>query len=364
MSTANVHRVGLVGLHRGQGLVKALATHSKVEIAALCDLNPKAVEELGSDFQLPDSALFTRYHEFVNAPLDVVVIATPIEYHAQQSVQAMESGKHVLCEQTAAYTVDDCRILVDTVRRTGRKYMMAENYCYFHYIREWRKLIEQGKLGQIFYAEGEYIHEIEDLLIDPATGRRYWRYTRAPIWYCGHTLGPLLTLMDDRIVKATGAQAGRHMHPTETVAFIDMEVGLFQTQKGAVIKILRSQVARRYPDMVFYSLYGTKGFVENGREGGWGGTRGRLFIEDEMEKEKGAVEIDCPTVDPNAPEEAKQGGHGTSEYYMVRDFIDAIESDTTPPIDVVRAVDMTLPGILAHESAMKGGAWLDVPQFA
>ena len=111
------------------------------------------------------------------------------------------------------------------------------------------------------------------------TGEKHWRYTRAPIWYCGHTLGPLLTLMDDRIVKATGAQAGRNKHPGETVAFIDMEVGLFQTQKGAVIKILRSQVAPRYPDMVFYSLYGTKGFVENGREGGWGATKGRLFIE-------------------------------------------------------------------------------------
>jgi predicted dehydrogenase len=230
-------------------------------------------------------------------------------------------------------------------------------------VRQWKKRVEAGKLGQIFYAEGEYIHEITRLLIDPTTGERHWRHTRAPIWYCGHTLGPLLTLMDDRVVRATGAQAGRHKHPNGTVAFIDMEVGLFQTAKGAVIKILRSQVAPRYHDMVFYSLYGTKGFVETGREGGWRGTRGRMYLEDDMPKEGGAVEVDCSTVDPAAPTEALQGGHGTSEYYMLRDFVTSIQRDTPPPIDVYRSVDMTIPGILAHESAMAGGKWIDVPDF-
>jgi len=82
-----------------------------------------------------------------------------------------------------------------------------------------------------------------------------------------------------------------------------------------------------------------------------------------MSKEEGAQVIDCLTVDPNAPAEARQGGHGTSEYYMVRDFIDSLEQGCKPPIDVVRAMDFTIPGIVAHEAAMKGGVWLDVPLF-
>ncbi|MHB0856098.1 MAG: Gfo/Idh/MocA family protein [Anaerolineae bacterium] len=356
-------KAGLVGLRRGQGLVAALASHPDVEIAALCDINQDTLSDLGKHFNLGDDKLFTEYHEFVNAPLDIVVVATPIEHHAQQAIAAMESGKHVLSEQTAAYTLDDCERLINAVHRTGQKYMMAENYCYFHYVREWQKMIQAGKLGKLFYGEGEYIHEIVDLLIDPKTGKPHWRYTRAPIWYCGHTLGPLLTLMDDRVVKATGVHAGRNKYPNETVAFLDMEVGLFQTEKGAVIKILRSQTAPRYHDMVFYSLYGTEGFVETGREGGWWGTKGRLFIESEMDKSKGAIEYDCPVSDPNAPEEAKHGGHGTSEYYMVRDFVASIQNNTKPPIDVIRSVDMTAPGICAHESAMKGGVWVDVPTF-
>ena len=64
-----------------------------------------------------------------------------------------------------------------------------------------------------------------------------------------------------------------------------------------------------------------------------------------------------------APEEAKLGGHGTSEYYMIRDFLEAIEKGTRPPIDVMRSMDFTIPGIIAHESAMSDGNWRDVPQF-
>ena len=360
------YRVGLAGCHRGAGVVRALATHPQVEIAALCDVDPQALADLGRAFQLADNQLYSTYHEFVNAPLDIIVIATPIELHAQQSIQAMESGKHVLCEQTVAYTVDECELVIRAAQRTGKVYMMAENYCYFHYIQEWRKLIGQGKLGKIHYAEGEYIHEIEDLLVDPATGQRHWRYTRAPIWYCAHCLGPLLTLMDDRIVKATGLQSGRNTHSDGTVAFLDMEVGLFQTQKGAVIKILRSQVAKRYgannSHMVWYSLYGTEGFIEAGREGG-GQTTGLYYAAAEMTRQQGAQPYPCPTSDPSAPADAKAGGHGTSEYYMVRDFLAAIETNTQPAIDAVRAAEFTVPGILAHESAMKGGVWLDVPEL-
>ena len=356
-------QTGFVGLRRGGGLLNTLAGHPQVEVAALCDIDEGTLADLGASFSLPDGRLFTQFEEFVNAPLDIVVVATPIEYHAQHSIAAMESGKHVLCEQTAAYTVAECEKLVETVRRTGQVYMMGENYCYFQYIREWKNWIEQGKLGKIFHAEGEYLHEIVPLLKDPQTGERKWRYGRAPIWYCAHCLGPILTLMDDRIVKATGVHSGQNIYPEEGLGYLDMEVGLFQTQKGATVKILRSQVVPRHPDMIFYTLYGEKGFVENGRRGGWGGTTGLFYSEDEATAQEGAREIECPTVDPDAPEEARQGGHGTSEFYMVRDFIDAILHNSKPPIDVARALDFTIPGIIAHESAMQGGQWLDVPLF-
>jgi len=359
--------VGIAGLRRGRGFVSVFAAHPRVQVTALCDINEATLADLGKAFELPDSALHTDYDDFVAADTDIVMIATPIRFHAPQTIAALEAGKDVMCEQTAAYTVEDCARIVDAVRRTGRTYMMAENYCYFHYVRQWKQIVEAGKLGPIFHAEAEYVHEIESLLVNAETGEYYWRHERPPIWYCAHCLGPLLTLMDDRIVAASGSSAGFHKHPEQRdhLGFLDMEIGLFRTQKDALIKIARSQVAPRYPHMVYYSLYGTRGYVENGRDGS--NTDGYLWIEGETpDDESGhpaAEVIHCTTVDPDAPDEARHGGHGTSEYYMIRDFLDALEAGVQPPIDVMRSMDFTVPGIIAHESAMGDGNWRDVPLF-
>lgn len=356
--------VGIVGLRRGRGFVSVFAAHPRVNVTALCDIDQGTLSDLGEAFSLPDSALYTDYDQFLNAQTDIIMVATPIRFHADMTVNALQAGKHVLCEQTAAYTVPDCERIVDAVKQTGRGYMMAENYCYFHYIRQWREIISQGKLGTIFHAEAEYIHEIEHLLVDEQSGSFFWRHERPPIWYCAHCLGPLLTLMDDRIVAASGSSAGFHKRPeySDHLGFLDMEIGLFRTQKGALIKIARSQVAPRYPHLVYYTLYGTKGYVENGRGDG---TEGRIWTEDHSKdaEHRPAEPMHCTTVDPDAPDDAKHGGHGTSEYYMIREFLDALEADARPPIDVIRSMDFTVPGIIAHESAMSDGNWREVPLF-
>ena len=351
-------KVGIVGLSRGKGFINVFSAHPQVKVTALCDIDPAKLKVMGDAFHLPDSCRYANFDEFLKGDMEIVMIASPIACHAEQTIKSLESGRHVMCEQTAAYTLKDCEAVVQAVKRTGQTYMMAENYCYYHYIREWKKLIEQGKLGKIVYAEGEYIHEIIDLLVDEKTGKFYWRHERPPIWYCAHTLGPVLMLMQDRIVQACGLTTGMNKMPKyrDHLGFLDIEVGLFKTEKGSIVKILRSQVASR-PHMVWYSLYGTQGHLENQRDRG----DGLYFVEGEMDKHKGGLALPCTTSDPSLPAEARKGGHGTSEYFMIRDFVSAIQNNTKPWIDVVRSVDFTIPGIIAHESAMRGGAWLDVP---
>lgn len=88
-----------------------------------------------------------------------------------------------------------------------------------------------------------------------------------------------------------------------------------------------------------------------------------MYGDGEMARADGFETIECLLSDPDAPAEALQGGHGSTEYFLVHDFLEAVDRGSRPPIDVVRAMDFTLPGICAHDSAMSNGNWVDVPQF-
>ena len=355
------YAVAFVGLQRGSGLAAAFAENPRTQVAALCDLDAAQLAVLGAALDVPDHRRYQRYEDLLNTPVDAVVLATPIALHAPQAIAALAAGKHVLSEVTAAATLEQCAALAEAVQRSGRVYMMAENCCYFHFVRCWREWFREGRFGSVFHAEAEYIHAIPELIWDKATGQRRWRAQRPPLHYCSHSLGPLLDLMQDRIAAATGAGSGYDILPEHVgPGAMNMQVALFRTHKGATIKLLRSSVARREPPMHFYSLYGTRGFIENGREGGWTGSCGRYHIDGETDV---AVSIPCPISDPQAPPEAQAGGHGTAEYHMVQDFVAALDGAAPPPIGIARALDFTVPGIVAHEAAQRG-VWLDVPTFA
>ncbi|MGC9065307.1 MAG: Gfo/Idh/MocA family protein [Candidatus Ratteibacteria bacterium] len=295
-------KIGIVGLSRGRGFVGVFSSHPDVAVSAICDIDQKKLAEVGDAFGLPDSARFSNFDDFLNNDTDIVMIATPIPFHAEQTIKSLQAGKHVLCEQTVSYTIEECEKVVEEVKKSGKKFMMAENYCYFHYIREWKKIVDAGEIGKILYAEGEYIHNIFHLLVNQETGQFYWRHERPPIWYCAHTLGPLLMLMKDRIVKACGLTTGFNIYPQfkDSPGFLDFEVGFFKTEKGAVVKILRSQVPA-CPHFVWYCLYGTKGHLENKRVKG----EGFIYIADKT-PDDGEI-FTSSIVDPNAPEEAKKG---------------------------------------------------------
>jgi len=352
-------KVGLVGIGRGTAYGNIFTKNPLTEVVALCDTNEEKLEKHGRDYGLADTALFTDYGKFLESGCDIVVLGTPMPYHADEVVEAIEAGCHVLSEVTAASTLEGCERIWNAVHTHDRKYMMAENCCYMHFAQEWKAIADAGKLGDIYYAEADYVHEIRNLVIDAVTGEEKWRVHRAPLHYCSHSLGPILQLMpDDYIVSCTASGNRATILPHEGVGFIDMQVGLFKTKKGATIKVCRSSVATRKTPLCTYSVYGTKGCLESGRTN-YNNT-GLRYIEGE---DDACVPITITTSDPNAPEEAKLGGHGTSEYYLVRDFLNSVINDTKPPIDVVRAMDMSVPGLIAHEAAMEGGVWKEIPLF-
>lgn len=346
-------KVGMVGIGRATSYGSVFAHNEKTEVVALCDMDEEKLAENAKDFELDDKHIFTNYEDFLNTDIDIVVLGTPIPSHADEVCKALALDKHVLCEVTAADTIQDCERIVEAVRKSKGKYMMAENCIYMDFCMEWKHHIDKGRIGTPFYAEADYVHEIRDRVANK------WSANRAPIHYCSHSLGPILHWMDDYVVRATASGNRSTMIEPATIGNIDMQVALFETKKGATIKVLRSSVALRHPALCSYGIYGSKGFMESSRTG-YDGSGHRFF---EGIDPDGGREIVTNTSDIEAPPEAQLGGHGSSEYYLVQDFLRSIEQDTTPAIDVVRAMDMTVPGLIAHEAAMKGGIWMDVPRI-
>ena len=137
---------------------------------------------------------------------------------------------------------------------------------------------------------------------------------------------------------------------------LDMEVGLFRTEQGRVLKVLCGFSLVREPAMHWQVFYGTRGTIEN-RRAPW--EDAKLF---RVGEEKMAA-TPAETSNPDAPPEATAGGHGTCEYYMVDGFVQAVLKGEEPPIDVYRAMEFSAPGLCAHLSAELDGQPVDVPDF-
>jgi len=346
-------RVALVGLTRGEGLLNVFGVRPDCEIAVLCDSRPDLVEFHRETF--PNAAGCTEFEEvFEHAP-DIVVVSTPPAFHAAMSIRALDAGCHVLSEVPAVYSLDECEPLAEAVLRSGKTYMMGENLYFAPVVDTWQRLLDDGIIGDPVYAECEYLHDIGSLTKDN-DGKRTWRADLPPLLYPTHDLGPLLMMLRARCTAAVGWQSKPTLGDDFAAA---VGGGIFETDIGVPIKFL-AVFSTPYPGCMHpWRVFGSKGYLGTQRSPG---DQFTLFTDD-MDEESDFEIVDIPESHPDAPEEAKLGGHGTSEYFMINAFVRAVAEGVPPPIDVYRALDMTVPGLCAYESAKNGMARVEVPNF-
>jgi len=218
-------------------------------------------------------------------------------------------------------------------------------------------MFAEGRIGELMYAEAEYIHDVRSLWTD-AAGRPTWRATLPPIHYCSHSLGPLLMITGERCASVTALGAGPYLSPQP--GHLDLEAALLRTQSGAVIKLLAGFGVVREPSFHYYSIYGTQGTLETARPPAPLATHAYM---ESVEHLHGMMTMPLNYDVPGAPSAARAGGHGTAEYYMVRGFLDCITRDTPSPIGIRQAVDMCLPGLMAHQSALNAGVPVAIPDL-
>jgi len=358
--------------------------HPSIEIVAVCDFAEGMAEEAANRIKnlgRPTPKVFHSYEELTKgASYDAIMITVDPDIQVQFAVAEMNRGIHVMTEVPAAYTIEQCYDLVNTVRKTGVKYQLAEQTRYWYFIRQWRKMAEERKFGQIYYVEGEYLHyepkwdyfrhKITKQHVwtdDPSYDQnpeyeRAWRYNSFanPIYYMPHELSPLLSITGGRITKVScqGTKPGNYVQEgfetraLETALMYNSNDIIFSLRAGFTVPY----GTKRGLGAHWYQVKGTEQSVE------WARSEvdtPKIYTPAEGWKER----MDWAEGDPEATEEFKNAGHGGVDYYPIYYFAESILNDTTPPMDVYRAVETAAPAILAAESANKGGILLEVPDF-
>ena len=307
--------------------------------------------------QYPSAVPFHSLEELLaQKDVDAVAIFTPAPLHGPQAISALNAGKHVFCAVPAAFTLEECDALVDTVRHTGLTYMMAETSNYRRETMLARDWYREDRFGEIFYTEAEYWHD--SLKDDMGSGDGVtWRYGFPPMHYPTHCTGFLTGITGERMSRVKCIGWGNDSPIVAENAYKNPfwnEMAFFETDRGhAARMIVGFQVG--YP------------LVERAT---WFGDR-MSFI---MESPTGQPSTSCtgsantPVSVPNfydrLPEALRHDSdQGGSHPHLIHEFVSALIEGRAPAIDVYEAVAYTAPGIVAHQSALRGGESMAVPDF-
>lgn len=346
-------RLGCIGVgSRGRHLLEAASLHPAVEIAAICDTDPEnlaaCADMLAQKLHIQGVKCFSSAEDMLAADIDAVIVATHIAKHTEMAILALDHGKHVLSEIPTVGSYADAEALLAAVRAHPElNYMAGENCCYWHFIREWKKLYDSGELGQALFCESDYIHPWHTM--ERPDGRPTWRTYMPSIHYVTHNLGPLLYILGDEPAEVSGfvpdinPLSDRHPAPTDGVAIV-------KTKKGAVIKIYIGFGSTHRGGHNFI-IYGSRGSLENGRLGPLDTRHTYAYLPTNPDPYS---EIELP-IGLAAPG-ASDFGHGGADTMMTAEFINSILEKRPPELSAEYGVMVSLPGLMADESSKNGGA--------
>lgn len=337
-------RVGIIGY----GVCKfgadfGFQNHPNVEVVAVSDLFPDRCAELAKACMC--SKTYPSLEELVKDDrVEAVFIATDAASHADHVLKAIRHGKHVASAVPAVFgSIEDAERVFEAVKESGLKYMMFETSCFRGDLYAMRKIYESGGFGKIVYSEGEYFHYMSE----PIASFREWRVGLPPQWYpthsnayhvgvTGESFTEVSCLGMPSIISHLRPENNRYKNPFGT------EIALFRTSGGGTSRM-----------GVSWDTAGDGG--ERGRIRGQRGT----FYEKYEGLEKNLPDINRPALPPGVP----PGGHGGSHGYLTDEFVTSILLDRKPLVDIAAALNMTVAGIVAHQSALKNGELMKIPQF-
>lgn len=373
-------KVALVGLGFGGGFVPIYLDHPNVGEVIICDTNPEVLKRFAEMY--PEAIVTDDFDAILaDETIDAVHLVTPIPLHADQTVAVLESGKHCACTVPMATSLEDIKRITEAKRKSGKNYMMMETTLYTYQYFYASEMLKNGEFGKIQFFRGSHY---QDMMGWPS----YWMGL-PPMWYGTHAIGPMVGLSGSRI-KRTIAFGSGTMEDWLTEQYgnpYPVETALFEFENGMKGEATRSlfETSRIYQEGMF--IYGKDACFEWGFADGddpfvtrnlplADGRRGADTVVKQIEMPNYYQSLPEPIqkytistsdFDPQNPQETlkrgKGGGHHGSHPHLVHEFVMSIIEERKPWIDEVLGANITAAGICAHESAMKNGEPVIIPEF-
>src|SRR5262245_57236304 len=365
--------VAIVGLGFGSEFIPIYQRHPHANMYAICQRNRQKLDAIGDAFGV--ERRFTDYRDVLKDPnVDVVHINSPIPDHAWMSIAGLKAGKHVSCTVPMATNIDDCKKIVDLVKQTGLKYMMAETVVYAREYLFMKQLLDAGKLGKLQFVQASHQQDMDGW-------PNYWPGL-PPMWYATHCVGPVSGLVGQpaEYVSCFGSGTIRKELVKKYGSPFAVETAHIKYKDSDVsARIIRSlfDTARQYRESI--DVYGSKASVE------W------PLVEHEpltlhtakLPEHKIPKPVKASDYAKLLPREIRRfttkgvydlakkthlsftqgAGHGGSHPHLAHEFVTALSENRDPWPNAVRSANWTCVGLCAHESALQGGKIVKLPPF-
>jgi predicted dehydrogenase len=374
-------RVAIVGLGFGAEFIRIYQAHPFAELYAICRRNKNELDACGNRFGV--AVRYTDYDELLKDPnVDAVHINSPIADHAPQSIAALKAGKHVASTVPAATTIEECQQIVDAQRASSKVYMMMETVVYSREYLFVKDLYDKGELGRIQFLRGSHQQDM-----DGWPG--YWEGF-PPMHYATHCVSPCLAIlskpgkaaMAQRVVCHGSGRIREELIPKYGSPFA-IETATFTIRDSdTCAEVTRSlfDTARQYRES--FDVSGSKKSFE------WQQVENEEpIIHTKSSPQRPIPESEIPKrvkipdfaqllpesirkfTQPAAIQDAEHlsflqgGGHGGSHPHLAHNWLMAIRGEKPAFPDAPTSVNWTMVGICAHQSALKGGEPITIPQF-
>ncbi len=355
-------RIGIFGLRRGSDFIDEIKCNGG-EIVAVCEKDEEYTKTVLHS--LNNAAVYTDFNEFINHPMDAVLLANYCPEHAGYAVRALERNIHVLSECLSNGTMAEGVKLCEAAEKSDATYMLAENYPYMIFNREMKRVYEGGSLGKIMYGEGEYNHPMDwydtKAVISIRPFEKHWRNFLPRTYYITHSLAPLMAATGVFPKRVTAMPVLRPLPddcPTASHVADAASVISILNDDGSVFKVTGCSAFGAHGNS--YRLCCEKGQIENIR-----GTDKVMLRYNSWQIPDGRKEVNFYT--PKIPREEKKlirnAGHGGGDFFVIKEFFDSIRNKKSHQFDVYFATAMASVAILSHRSIMEGSRPYEIPDF-